>query len=302
MITYSVAQVEALTGIKAHTLRIWERRYDFLDPMRTATNIRYYSDAQLKQLLNFGILVRNGYRISKLNKMSDEQIYEEVTKVLADPTSESSDEMKGLTLSMLEMNEEDFDNIFERQVIRKGFLKTITESIYPFLQYVGVLWTTNKAMVAQEHYISNLIRQKLIAAIERLSIPQKGAPSLVLFLLEGEEHEIGLLLASFVAKEMGFKVYYLGQGVPIVNIRKVIEIAEPSIMMTMFVTPKVNKVNGFVKDLMEGNEVPFVISGSGENLEAVDDAAHLIKVSSPVEFQDHLVRIQNAVRLSGNDQ
>ena len=224
MITYSVAQVEALSGIKAHTLRIWERRYDFLDPMRTATNIRYYSDSQLKQLINFGILVKNGYRISKLNKMSDEQIYMEVTKVLADPTSESSDELKGLTLSMLEMDEEEFDNIFERQVIRKGFLKTITESIYPFLQYVGVLWTTNKAMVAQEHYISNLIRQKLIAAIERLSIPKKGAPSLVLFLLEGEEHEIGLLLASFVAKEMGFKVYYLGQGIPIINIKKVIEI------------------------------------------------------------------------------
>ena len=174
MVTYSVAQVEALTGIKAHTLRIWERRYDFLDPMRTATNIRYYSDEQLKQLLNFGILVRNGYRVSKLNKMTDEEVYEEVTKVLADPASEASDEMKGLTLSMLEMNEEDFDNIFERQVIRKGFLRTITESIYPFLQYVGVLWTTNKAMVAQEHYISNLIRQKIIAAIERLSIPQKG--------------------------------------------------------------------------------------------------------------------------------
>lgn len=296
MITYSVAQVEALTGIKAHTLRIWERRYDFLDPMRTATNIRYYSDAQLKQLLNFGILVRNGYRISKLNKMSDEQIYEEVTKVLADPASESSDEMKGLTLSMLEMNEEDFDNIFERQVIRKGFLKTITESIYPFLQYVGVLWTTNKAMIAQEHYISNLIRQKLIAAIERLSIPQKGAPSLVLFLLEGEEHEIGLLLASFVAKEMGFKVYYLGQGVPVVNIRKVIEIAEPSVMMTMFVTPKTHKVNGFVSDLMDDNTVPFVISGSAENLEAIEEAKHLIKVSSPVEFQDHLVRIKNGVQ------
>lgn len=97
MVTYSVAQVEALTGIKAHTLRIWERRYDFLDPMRTPTNIRYYSDVQLKQLLNFGILVRNGYRVSKLNKMTEEQVYEEVTKVLADPASESSDEMKGLT-------------------------------------------------------------------------------------------------------------------------------------------------------------------------------------------------------------
>lgn len=295
MITYSVAQVEALSGIKAHTLRIWERRYDFLDPMRTATNIRYYSDSQLKQLINFGILVKNGYRISKLNKMSDEQIYMEVTKVLADPTSESSDELKGLTLSMLEMDEEEFDNIFERQVIRKGFLKTITESIYPFLQYVGVLWTTNKAMVAQEHYISNLIRQKLIAAIERLSIPKKGAPSLVLFLLEGEEHEIGLLLASFVAKEMGFKVYYLGQGIPIINIKKVIEIAEPSVMMTMFVSPKAKKVNGFVTNLMENNEVPFIISGSDENLDAVEDAPRINKVSSPQEFQDYLTKVKKVL-------
>ncbi len=181
--------------------------------------------------------------------MSNEQVYEEVSKVLADPGSERSDEMKGLTLSMLEMNEEDFDDIFERQVIRKGFFRTITETIYPFLQYVGVLWTTNKAMIAQEHYMSNLIRQKLIAAIERLSIPSKDAPSIVFFLLEGEEHEIGLLLASFVAKEMGWNVYYLGQGVPVPNIKKVIEIAEPELLMTMFVTPKIHKVNGFIEEI-----------------------------------------------------
>ena len=293
MVTYSVAQVEALTGIKAHTLRIWERRYDFLDPMRTPTNIRYYSDVQLKQLLNFGILVRNGYRVSKLDKMTDEEVYEEVTKVLADPASESSDEMKGLTLSMLEMNEEDFDNIFERQVIRKGFLRTITESIYPFLQYVGVLWTTNKAMIAQEHYMSNLIRQKIIAAIERLSIPQKGAPSVVLFLLEGEEHEIGLLLASFMAKEMGWNVYYLGHGVPVPNIKKVIDIAEPDVMMTMFVTPKVSKVNSFIESILEGNEVPFIVSGSAENLSAVSGSERIVKVLSPIEFQDYLRGIQN---------
>ena len=297
MITYSVAQVEALTGIKAHTLRIWERRYDFLEPARTPTNIRYYSDEQLKKLLNFGILVRNGYRVSKLNKMSDEQVYEEVAKVLAGPGSERSDEMKGLTLAMLEMNEEDFDDIFERQVIRKGFFRTITETIYPFLQYVGVLWTTNKAMIAQEHYISNLIRQKLIAAIERLSIPSKDAPSIVFFLLEGEEHEIGLLLASFVAKEMGWNVYYLGQGVPVPNIKKVIEIAEPELLMTMFVTPKVHKLNGFIEEIMKGNDVPFVISGSTENLNAVVDSEQILKVTAPLDFQTHLARIQNGVSL-----
>ncbi len=295
MITYSVAQVEALTGIKAHTLRIWERRYDFLDPERTPTNIRYYSDEQLKKLLNFGILVRNGYRVSKLNKMSDEQVYEAVAKVLADPGSERSDEMKGLTLSMLEMNEEDFDDIFERQVIRKGFFRTITETIYPFLQYVGVLWTTNKAMIAQEHFISNLIRQKIVAAIERLSLPPKDAPSIVFFLLEGEEHEIGILLASFVAKEMGWKIYYLGHGVPIPNIKKVIDIAEPKLLMTMFVTPKVNKVNGFINEILSGNNVTFAISGSSENLDAVPDSERLIKVTSPLDFQLHLARIQGGV-------
>lgn len=194
---------------------------------------------------------------------------------------------------MLEMNEEDFDNIFERQVIRKGFLRTITESVYPFLQYVGVLWTTNKAMIAQEHYMSNLIRQKIIAAIERLSIPQKGAPSVVLFLLEGEEHEIGLLLANFMAKEMGWNVYYLGHGVPVVNIKKVIDIAEPDAMMTMFVTPKVHKVNKFIDAILEGNEVPCIVSGSAENLNAVSGSERIVKVSSPLEFQDYLSGIQN---------
>lgn len=298
MISYSVAQVEALTGIKAHTLRIWERRYDFLHPMRTATNIRFYSDEDLRKLLNFGILVRNGYRISKLSKMDDEEVFEKVTKVLANPNSESSDEMKGLTLSMLEMNEEDFDDIFERQVIRRGFLKAITESIYPFLQYVGVLWTTNKAMVAQEHYISNLIRQKIIAAIERLAIPSKAAPSIVLFILEGEEHEIGLLLASFMAKEMGWNVYYLGQGVPIVNIKKVIDIASPNLLMTMFITPKVHKINKFIEDIMDGNNLPFIISGSEENLNAVSDSGQLLKVSSPDQFQSELRRMQHELTVS----
>ena len=298
MITYSVAQVEALTGIKAHTLRIWERRYGFLKPQRTPTNIRFYSDEQLKKLLNFGILVRNGFRISKLDKMSDEAIFEAVTSILSDPSSEDSDEIKGLTLCMLEMNEEEFDNIFERQVIRKGFLKTVTEMIYPFLQYVGVLWNTNKAMIAQEHFVSNLIRQKLVTAIERLSIPPKNAPAIVFFLLEGEDHEIGLLLANFIAKELGWRTYYLGQDVPIVNIHKVIEIVEPQLIMSMFVTPKPNKMNSFADAIIVDNEVPLVVSGSWENLQAIEDSKQVIKIASPSDFVDQLLRRSEELGLS----
>jgi methanogenic corrinoid protein MtbC1 len=150
-------------------------------------------------------------------------------------------------------------------------------------------------MIAQEHFISNLIRQKLIAAIERLSIPSKDAPSIVIFLLEGEEHEIGLLLASFVAKEMGWNVYYLGHGVPIPNIKKIIDIVEPKLLMTMFVTPKIHKVNAFIDEILSGNDVPFVISGSTENLDAVSESERLIKVTSPLDFQTHLARIKNGV-------
>ena len=291
MITYSVAQVEALTGIKAHTLRIWERRYDFLEPMRTPTNIRYYSDAQLKKLLNFGILVRNGYRISKLNDMTDEAIYAAVTEILADPASQDRDEIKGLTISMLEMKEEEFDNIFERQVLRKGFLNAITGMIYPFLQYVGVLWNTNKAMIAQEHFISNLIRQKIISAIERLPKPAQTAPGLVLFLMEGEEHEIGLLLANFIARDMGWRTYYLGQDVPVYNIQKVVEIVEPDLLMSMFVTPRFSKINNYVTGLLEGISIPFLVSGSQENLQAMGDSEFLVKIMSPHAFQEYLVKV-----------
>lgn len=288
MVTYSVAQVEALTGIKAHTLRIWERRYDFLKPMRTPTNIRFYSDDQLKKLLNFGILVRNGYRVSKLEKMTDDEVFDAVTAILADPASEDRDEIKALTLAMLEMNEEDFDNIFERQVIRKGFLKTITEMIYPFLQYVGVLWNTNKAMIAQEHFVSNLIRQKIITAIERLAIPQKSAPAVVLFLLEGEDHEIGLLLANFIAKDMGWRTYYLGQDVPFANIEKVVDLIEPQMLMSLFMTPKPHKMNNFINAIKGDNSVPFVISGNRDNLSVLEEVEGLIKISSPNDFVEQL--------------
>jgi methanogenic corrinoid protein MtbC1 len=263
--------------------------------MRTPTNIRFYTDDQLKRLLNFGILVRNGYRVSKLDKMSDEEVFDAVTKILNDPESKDRDEIKGLTLSMLEMKEEEFHNIFERQVIRKGFLKTITEMIYTFLQYVGVLWNTNRAMVAQEHFVSNLIRQKIIAATERLSVPSSQAPSIVFFLLEGEDHEIGLLLANFIAKELGWRTYYLGQSVPVINIDKVIEIAEPNVVMTMLVTPKPSKVRNLVESVSKNSVVPFLVSGNEGNLKMLDGSPNVRRVNDPDAFVEFLRGLSESI-------
>jgi hypothetical protein len=154
-----------------------------------------------------------------------------------------------------------------------------------------VLWNTNKAMIAQEHFVSNLIRQKIVTAIERLSIPSKNAPSIVLFLLEGEEHEIGLLLANFIAKERGWRTYYLGQGVPLVNIQKVVDLVEPQMLMSMFIIPKPQKINSFIDAVIGDAYVPFLVSGNPENLSSLEDREYLIKTSSPDQFIDQLDRI-----------
>lgn len=286
--SYSMAQVESLTGIKAHTLRIWERRYDFLRPLRTDTNIRYYSDEQLRQLLNISILVRNGYRVSKVAVMSDEEINEHVADVLNDPVHEEREDVQALTIAMLEMSEDAFNKIWRTHIVRKGLLSTIVDLIYPFLEHVGILWGTNKAMPAQEHFISNLIRQKIIAATDALPTPGLESPRLIMYLLDGEDHEIGLLLACYIARELGWKVYYLGQRVPHENIKEVIRITNADLMMTMLITPKTAKKTPDLSRLVSENGVPLIYSGSMPNIEAFENQKDIKFLSNPDAFIDYL--------------
>ena len=288
MTTYSVAQVANLTGIKAHTLRIWERRYSFLRPDRTDTNIRLYSDLQLRKLLNVGILIRNGYRISTIDKLEDQQVNSLVTEILASPTKANDDDIDGLTLAMLELDEIEFDYIFQTHVIRNGLTETIIKLIYPFLHHIALLWTTNKLIPAQEHFVSNLIRQKIIAAIENLPNPPKSAPGIVLFLPEGETHELGLLLAYYLAKDLGWKVYYLGQNVPLENINNVLQIVEAKVMMTMTITPKTKKLEKYMDTLLTEIPIPLLFSGAIQNFENIKYFNEMLYMSSPTELSDFL--------------
>ena len=218
MATYSMAEIATLTGIKAHTLRKWESRYDFIIPHRTKTNIRYYSDQQLRKLLNIGILVRNGNRVSQVDKMTEAEIHERVSNILID--SGHSDEINALIISMIKMDELAFDEIIDRNVENKGLLKTVTEVIYPFLNQIGILWTTHKAMPAQEHFISSLIYQKIAINIE--SIPKRKAESKrvhVLFLPKGEEHELGLYFMEYLLRLSGENSIYLGRDIPSIDLK-----------------------------------------------------------------------------------
>lgn len=286
-----MAQIVTLTGIKAHTLRKWETRYNFLNPERTDTNIRYYSDNQLKKLLNISVLTRNGYRISKIDKMSDAEIHKTISDSIVEGNYE--DEISALVISMLDMDEVVFNEILRTQIVKKGLLDTVTELIYPFLNQVGVLWGINKVMPAQEHFISNLIKKKMFSSIDLLPNPHKDAPSILMFLTEEEYHEIGLLLAYYIAREMGWRVYYLGQNVPTENIKQVIEELNPSLMLSMFVTPSKQSINAKMDAILDPGDIPLLVSGNPRNLEKVIADKRIIYLSHPDDLIDNLKKIKS---------
>ncbi len=288
MTTYSVTQVEAITGISSHKLRIWERRYNFIKPGRTETNIRYYTDKDLKLLINIGILSRNGIKISSIDKMSDSEISDKVMEFADDIDSNMEDEISSLVISMINLDEDLFNRVFRRQLIHKGFLATINELIYPFLSKVGLLWGTSKIIPAQEHFISNLIRQKIVNAIDSLPMPSFGSPGILLFLFEGEMHELSLLLSSFIAKNNGWKVYYLGQNVPLDNVIATAKMLNIQLMMSMITTPRTEDLTEEINKLSSEINKPLLLSGSFNNIPRIEDLDNVVTINSPQEFQSFL--------------
>lgn len=281
MATYSIAEVEQLTGIQAHTLRIWERRYDLVKAKRTDTKIRFYDDEQLKLLLNVSVLLKHGYRVSKIDKMEVAEIHGITQKLLCNDDTSDEKEIQGLTMSMLSLDEAMFEQILKASCKRHGLKGTVLKLLYPFLHQVGVLWGTNKAMPAQEHFISNLIRKKMFAAIEALPKPKEDAKKLILFLPEGDYHEIGLLLSYYMALELGFKVYYLGQNVPCEDVILTDRIVESDLMMTIILIPRIEYENQVSKICRE-TSAKVLVSGNLEGMNHLSES--IVKLKSPNDF------------------
>ncbi len=237
---YSIKQLEQLSGIKAHTIRIWELRFNLLKAKRTCTNIRFYDDNQLKLLLNISTLIDHGYKISKIAYLESHIIREEVNKILDKSTCDliHQDALNSMIVAAMELDERKFEKIFSYQILRYGLKETMLKVIYPFLHKIGILWGTNKLNVGQEHFISNLIRQKLIGAIDALAIdPAPDSKTYLLFLKEGELHEIALLFAYYLLKLNHKKVYYLGQNLPLEDLAEMQKQIQADIALTFIITP-----------------------------------------------------------------
>ena len=206
MANYSIKDLEKLSGIKAHTLRIWEKRYKLVEPKRTITNIRYYNDEDLKRILNIAVLNRNGLKISRIALFDNMEIcnkISELSKNIYDTTSQ----IDNLVISMIELNEKKFENILSANIQQYGFEETVLHTIYPFFEKIGILWQTGAINPAHEHFISNLVRLKLCVAIDRIETDEKtNSKRFLVFLPEGELHEIGLLFYYFLIKKYGYKV------------------------------------------------------------------------------------------------
>ena len=230
--TYSIKELAYLSGIKAHTIRIWEQRYSIITPERTQTNIRTYTDFDLRHLLNVSFLNHNGYKISKIAKLT----VTEILKLVDSITIKKADypiQINSLILAMVNLDEIRFNQVVKLQTESEGFERTAIHIILPFLERVGILWQTGDINPAQEHFISGLIRQKLIAAIDALPI-QTDSDSLkfLLFLPEGEWHEIGLLFGYFLVKKKGFRALYLGQSLPLPDLENTVKLYQPQVLIS----------------------------------------------------------------------
>ncbi len=227
MDAFTIKDLENLSGIKAHTIRIWEQRYHFLKPQRTATNIRYYSNDELKTVLNIALLNKYGYKISHIDRMQPKDIKDRILS-LNDPQAVMERVINELVQEMMDMDMERFENIIAGYISVKGVEKTVIQIIFPFLEKIGILWQTGHIHPAQEHLVTNVIRQKLIVAIETTISHVKLDKTFLLFLPEGEHHELGLLFMYYLLKSRGAQTIYLGANVPFKDVQQVVSIKKPN--------------------------------------------------------------------------
>lgn len=233
MNAYSIKDLEKLSGIKAHTIRIWEQRYGIISPRRTPTNIRYYLDKDLIKLLNVVFLYQNGYKISKIALMDDTEI-DTLKSQISNQKFSKIGSLDALTIATTDLDEYKFNKVVADFIAEKGFYKTMTELIYPFLDKLAVLWLTGSITPARELFVANLIRQKVISAIDReISNPIRLNKKFLLFLPEGEIQELGLLFLHYLLKSKGFPVLYLGTGIGIQELKDAHSAFKPDYMFTI---------------------------------------------------------------------
>jgi DNA-binding transcriptional MerR regulator len=262
MNAFTIKDLENLSGIRAHTIRIWEQRYNFLKPQRTETNIRYYNNEELRVILNVALLNKYGFKISHIDKMNETELKDKIL-TLSQTQAQQERIINDLVQYMVDIDIDKFEDTIDDYIVAKGIEKTISHIIFPFLEKIGILWSTNHINPAQEHLVTNIIRQKLIVGIESTVSHVQLKKSILLFLPEGEHHELGLLFIYYLLKSRGARVWYLGSNVPFKDVEYVARTKTPDILYTHLtsVTQNFNLEKYLLNFHAKMPNQQFVISG-----------------------------------------
>ena len=231
---YSIKDLENFTQIKAHTLRIWEQRYNLLTPDRSDTNIRLYSDKELKRILNINLLYNNGLKISKIAQLDDEEILNLASKILSAPVDCDATKSDQIIKKILEFDEAVLRERLAQYLQEMPMADVFMNVVIPVLKKIGELWQVDSINTAHEHFFSNILRSFLINHTSQEK-PLEAKGTALLFLREGEYHEIGLLFYNYYLRSKGYNTIYLGQSLPMDDLRKIVRQLKPQYIFTSLV-------------------------------------------------------------------
>ena len=237
---YSIKDLEVLSGVKAHTIRIWEKRYHLLSPARTVTNIRFYNDADLRRILNVALLVNSGCKISKVAKWEESQLRQAVLEATEKKVTEP-DYVERLILHMLNFDNIGFYHLVNEIVEKKGLEDAMVKVFFVLFERIGTYWQVGSIFPAQEHYVTSILRQKLIAETDKLGVDNTNGQTMLFFLPEGELHEMSLLFYAYLARKYGYNVIYLGQFVPFEDLAKLQAHLKIDYVFTAFINPLIKE-------------------------------------------------------------
>lgn len=247
---FSIKDLENLSGIKAHTIRIWEKRYKVLEPMRTDTNIRVYDSMSLQKLLNITLLHNHGYKISKISQYDYNKI-SELAKEIINEKSAKNHALSSFKMAMMNFDQTLFTTTYNQLLSKKTFREVFCEVFIPLMEEIGFLWQTETITPAHEHFISHLVKQKIVVNTEALQNynPIHNDKVFVLYLPSNEIHELGLLYLNYEIVKQGYRTIYLSESIPLSNLKDITNHFESICFVTyMTIEPDKDKINDYLKE------------------------------------------------------
>lgn len=248
---FSIKDLENLSGIKAHTIRIWEKRYNVLEPMRSDTNIRYYDLASLQKLLNITLLHDHGYKISRIAALPADRIPLLVNEIISEK-SRKNHAISDFKIAMMNFDQSLFFNTYNNLLSKKSFREVFYEVFIPLMNEIGLLWQTDTLTPAHEHFITYLIKQKLLIHTEKVQVlePTKTDKVFVLYLPLNEIHELGLMYLNYEILFHGYKTIYLGESVPMDNLKDLYKYFDNIVFVSyLTVQPDKEEINSYISQI-----------------------------------------------------